>query len=128
MNGVAADKKPERRSLGRVPTRDSLKHVTAAAAPEKLATWMGGLSVFGVLFCLLLEMIDVSAEVELTSFKISANVGLVGLFAVVVINFVCGAVIYTKALFKPTPRRRRLSQEPVTLPAATWVDAEDQRR
>jgi hypothetical protein len=120
MNGVAADKKPERRSLGRVPTRDSLKHVTAAAAPEKLATWMGGLSVFGVLFCLLLEMIDVSAEVELTSFKISANVGLVG--------FVCGAVIYTKALFKPTPRRRRLSQEPVTLPAATWVDAEDQRR
>jgi hypothetical protein len=128
MNGVASDKKPERRLLGRVPTRDSLKHKTAAAAPEKLATWMGGLSVFGVLFCLLLEMIDVSVYIELMSFKISANVGLVGLFAVVVINFVCGAVIYGKALFKPTPRQRRLPQEPVTLPPATWLDAEGQRR
>jgi hypothetical protein len=126
MNGPA-EKKVERRSLGRLPTRDAPKQMTAAALTENRATWIGGLSVFGVLFSLLLEMIDVSADVELMSFTISANVGLLGLFAVVVFNVVFGVVNYGKALLKPPPRQRGLPQESVTLPP-TWRDVGGQRQ
>jgi hypothetical protein len=85
MNGVVADKKPERRYVGRLPTRVAPENETAGNPSESIAILMGMLSVFGVLFCLLLEVIDVRADVDFMSLKISANFGLLGLFAVVFI-------------------------------------------
>jgi hypothetical protein len=86
MNGVTPDKKPERR-----------------VAPEKLATWMGGLSVVGILFCLLLEETDVSADLEL----MLLNAGFVCLFSVIAFNFIYGGWIYCKSLLNSSPRRYR---------------------
>jgi hypothetical protein len=103
MKGVTSDKKPERR-----------------AAPEKLATWMGRLSVVGILFCLLLEMIDVSADVEL----MLLNAGLVCLFSVIALNFIYGGWIYCKSLLDSSPRWYR-SRVPlsfaVSMLAATLI-------
>jgi hypothetical protein len=57
--GQGADKKPERRYVGRLPTRVALENETAGNPSEPIAILMGMLSVFGILFCLLLEVIDV---------------------------------------------------------------------
>jgi hypothetical protein len=124
MNGVVADKKPERRYVGRLPTRVAPENKTAGNPSETIAILIGMLSVFGVLFCLLLEVIDVSADVDLMSLKISANFGLLGLFAVVFLNVVYGAVVYGRALLKRTPRRHRLPQQSATLTPSAWPGAE----
>jgi hypothetical protein len=107
MNGLSADKASKRRLVGHFPTRRSPDDEVAPNPASKFATWMGGLSVFGVLFCLLMEVIDVRSNLKVMSFEVSADFGLLGLLAIIFFNFVCGVLKWCRALFTPSAKRKR---------------------
>jgi hypothetical protein len=125
VTGLATDKASKRRFVGRMPTRRSPGDEVGPNPASKFATWIGGLSVFGILFCLLMEVIDVRSNLKVMSFEISADFGLLGLFALIFFNFVYGTIKWCRAFFRPSTKRN-LARQSLIIRPTVWPASDRQ--